>query len=247
MLTRLPDPSLHLSVPGERQVDVWQVDLDEPGWQTHAAVLSDDERQRASRFLRALHRQRFTHARTALRHVLACYVADGDPRMLITYGEFGKPQLADAAVHFNVSHSEGLALIAVAAVEVGVDVESMQRAAFDINHLDRQICSAAELQQLHGLPAARRAAALYRLWTQKEAWSKHSGHGLRLDFKAVSVENRPAGGGLCIRQAQGDLHLHALAVEDAWCASLCHPAADITVRRRLARPRPGVEAPPASA
>lgn len=246
MLTRLPDPSLHLAVPGERQVDVWQVDLDEPGWQPHATVLSDDERQRASRFLRALHRQRFTHARTALRHVLACYVADGDPRMLITYGEFGKPQLAGAAVHFNVSHSEGLALIAVAAVEVGVDVESMQRAAFDINHLDRQICSAAELQQLQGLPAARRSAALYRLWTQKEAWSKHSGHGLRLDFRAVTVEKRPAGGG-CIRQAQQVLHLYALAVEDAWCASLCHPGDDITVQRRLAWPWPSVEGPAASA
>lgn len=238
MLTLLPDPSLLLPIPAERHVDVWQVELDDGAWQAHATVLSSDEQQRASRFLRQQHQQRFCHGRTALRHVLARYVTDGDARMLITYGEYGKPQLAEAGVHFNVSHSDGLALIAVAAMEVGVDIESMQRAAFDINHLDQQICSAAELQQLRSLPAAQRSAALYRLWTQKEAWSKHSGHGLRLDFKAVTVETGPAGAAPRIRAAQGELYLHELPMEGAWCASLCHPCADIAVQRRLARPRP---------
>lgn len=236
MLTVLPDPHLQLPVPSQRQVDIWQIDLDDAGWHAHAAVLAVDEQQRAARFLRDQPRQRYLHGRVALRLVLAAYTPHGDARMLITYGAWGKPQLAGGGVFFNITHSAGLALLAVAAVEVGIDVESLRRAAFDINGLDRQICSPTELEQLQTLPATQRSAALYQLWTQKEAWSKSSGHGLQRDFRAVTVQTRADGAGHCIHQPDGVQHLHAVPLDGAWCASLCHPSPDILVQRREARP-----------
>ncbi|MGC1853430.1 MAG: hypothetical protein WA687_13430, partial [Solirubrobacterales bacterium] len=65
----------------------------------------------------------------ALRRVLAHYL-DADPGEIeLRTGEYGKPALADpgAPLRFNLSHSSGAALIAVACGrEVGIDIERIR-------------------------------------------------------------------------------------------------------------------------
>jgi 4'-phosphopantetheinyl transferase superfamily len=78
----------------------------------------------------------------------------------------GKPQLIGAAVHFNVSHSGELALVAVSDAPVGVDIEQ-QRAIAD---------PVAFARRLHFETADPRE--LMRLWCRKEAWLKARGIGL---------------------------------------------------------------------
>ena len=111
-------------------VDIWRVSLNVSD--QHCAdlfnVLADDERRRADRFLIERPRRQYIVARGTLRHVLARYL-QRDPRdMGLTYDVHGKPRLTDAAdgagLCFNVSHSNDLALFAVAMRrQVGVDVE----------------------------------------------------------------------------------------------------------------------------
>ena len=70
--------------------------------------------------------QRWVASRWALRGILGRYLAEDPATIALRSGEHGKPELAAAAggLAFNLSHSHGLALIAVAAgCQVGVDVE----------------------------------------------------------------------------------------------------------------------------
>jgi 4'-phosphopantetheinyl transferase len=111
--------------PPAAEVHVWRADLDEPGWPGDED-LPEDERRRAGALLRPLSRRRWVASRWALRAVLCRYLRRAPGEIRLATGEHGKPRLAEPAgrLAFNLSHSDGLAVIAVAQDrEVGVDVE----------------------------------------------------------------------------------------------------------------------------
>ena len=78
------------------------------------ALLSDDERARQRSFVSPELRRRFGAARAGLRTLLGRHL-DRDPRRLsFATNEFGKPRLAgDGRVHFNLSHCEERAVLAI--------------------------------------------------------------------------------------------------------------------------------------
>ena len=78
--------------------------------------LSDDERERAGRFHFARDHDHYTAARAVLRIILGRYLDRPPASLRFKYNSFGKPSLDGGAggVRFNLSHSGGLALYAVA-------------------------------------------------------------------------------------------------------------------------------------
>src|SRR5437588_9318053 len=115
-------------------VDIWQVGIAEPEPMALPALLgslSEEERARAERFRFARARTEFIVARAGLRSILSRYLDVGPARMQFRYAAHGKPCLAfvegQVPLHFNVSHSHGLAVYAVTTeCEVGVDVEKVR-------------------------------------------------------------------------------------------------------------------------
>src|SRR5712692_4286076 len=94
------------------------------------ALLSDAERQRASRFVFDRDRRRFIVARARLCQLLAARLGVQPESVELTYGTHGKPALArrfaGSDLRFNVSHSEDVAMFAFATErEVGIDVEAV--------------------------------------------------------------------------------------------------------------------------
>ncbi len=88
----------------------------------------------------------------ALRQVLARYLEQEPGEIELSVGEHGKPRLAGEQLHFNLSHSGALGLIAVCRDrEVGVDVERLR---------------------------PKREAAFYWRWARHEARVKCLGTGL---------------------------------------------------------------------
>ena len=111
-------------------VDVWcgQLTLAPENRQALEAMLSDGERQKARSFQREMMRDRYIAVRGLLRQTLASYLHVEPASLQFVLGEHGKPSLADAALHFNLSHSADTLLIAVADfTDIGVDIETRNK------------------------------------------------------------------------------------------------------------------------
>jgi 4'-phosphopantetheinyl transferase len=182
-------PEVH---PGVR---MWLVDLDAPGAEAGAALLSSDETARAERFAFDRHRRRFVAGRAALRRILGTETGLAPEALAFAYSPAGKPSLdgANATVHFNLSHSDQWAVVAATRIgPVGVDIE-MVRPLDDVLRLAQTAFSAAELLELRSVPESRRRDAFFAGWTRKEAYIKARGDNLALlrDFDVSLTAERP--------------------------------------------------------
>lgn len=116
--------------------------------------------------------------REALRQVLARYLDQGAEKIELSVGEHGKPRLTDEQLHFNLSHSGTLALIAVCGDrEVGVDVERIEPGRDLIALAERALLPAA-VEAVREAAEAERAATFYRHWACHEARLKCLGTGI---------------------------------------------------------------------
>jgi phosphopantetheinyl transferase len=120
-------------------------------------------------------------ARVALGAILADQLGASGPPPLALDGH-GKPQLADAPerLSFNLSHSGGLALVAIApgGVEVGVDVEQLRPRRDLVRLAERWLpaVDAAGVAAAEGV--AERQRMFYASWTRLEARVKCTGTGI---------------------------------------------------------------------
>ena len=169
----------------QTEVHLWVVDLDAPSPDTsrRLAVCAPDEHERASRFRRPEDRDRFLAAHGALRLILGEYAGSDPTGLILSADERGKPFLADRRtpidLQFNLSHSAGLALIAVAAArQVGVDIEHI-RTMPDLDGVAQRVCTPAERAALSALTGRQRESAFFAMWTRKEAVAKATGEGIQ--------------------------------------------------------------------
>jgi 4'-phosphopantetheinyl transferase len=157
--------------------------------------LSADERERAGRFHFRRDREHFVTARGVLRDLLGRYTGV-EPRLLrFSYDRYGKPALSGGAggapLHFNVSHSNGLALYAVTrGCEVGIDLEFV-REDFATLEIAERFFSAREVSALRALPRGERARAFFDCWARKEAYVKARGEGLSYPLALFTVSLTP--------------------------------------------------------
>jgi 4'-phosphopantetheinyl transferase len=154
-----------------RTVEVWQAALAQPPELVGKleSMLSDDERERASRLAAA---PRWVVARAALRIVLAGHLGLHPRDVEFAAGPHGKPELGGSALRFNLSHSGDLALIALAEnVEVGIDVERTSRRS---KAVERTLTAGERAT----LDETDRHTGLLRIWCRKEALAKALGGGL---------------------------------------------------------------------
>ncbi len=178
-------------------VHIWRAALDRPEASVRhlGTLLADDERQRAERFIFPRDRAHFTVARGLLRVLLGQYLACPPQHICFTYGPHGKPALAletdGATLHFNVSHSHGLALYACSWGRLlGVDVERIRPRVAQEN-IAEHFFSPREVRTLRALPVPMQASAFFACWTRKEAFIKAKGLGLALPLRQFDVAFAP--------------------------------------------------------
>ncbi len=171
------------------------------------SVLSQEERERALRYRVDHARHAFVLTRSALRLLLGAYLGKAPELIQFRLTEYGKPLLDEGfCFHFNVSHTDGLAVLAFARRRrVGVDVERI-RPQPDALKLARRFFSEKEREELEGLSAEQLPAAFFRCWSRKEAYIKARGEGLSipLDQFDVSTEESPSQILLATRPDPGD-------------------------------------------
>jgi 4'-phosphopantetheinyl transferase len=122
-------------------------------------------------------RREFIAVRAMTRMVLSRCLGMPPASIPLRRGPWGKPEIAlpGNTVEFNVSHSGGLALLAVAVgAPVGVDVEGPRQRG-NLERLAARFFPPDESAWLASLAPAGREEAFLRLWTRKEAVVKAVG------------------------------------------------------------------------
>jgi len=160
-----------------------------------AAVLSDSERQRASRFAFESGRTRFIVARATLRRLLATRLGTRPEEIDLVSGERGKPALgarfAGSNLFFNLAHCDALAVYAFSCVgEIGVDVEAVRWFA-DADDVAARVFSPAERQAYGALDPLDRPVGFFNCWTRKEAFIKALGDGFHCSLDSFDVSLAP--------------------------------------------------------
>lgn len=122
-------------------------------------------------------REQHAHAHLLLSRCLkesgVDYASDETPVVL---GEHGKPSLAEyPALHYNISHADGIAAAMVSAQECGIDCECLR--TYDPRIMKRAF-SEKERNVVENASAGERELLFFSLWTLKEAYVKALGKGL---------------------------------------------------------------------
>ena len=176
----------------EVRVEVVPLDLPRVLFADLFALLTPEEQARAERYKVESARRQFVTGRGVLRRLLGQYLGVSPSEVAFTFNANGKPMLVngDAGLHFNVSHTDGLALVAVARRPVGVDVERFRTMA-NPEGLVSRFFSHAERAAFLALEREHRPAGFFRGWTSKEAVIKAAGLSVAIldDF---DVELHPA-------------------------------------------------------
>ena len=182
---------------GSDEVHVWRASLDEPASQIDSFLrtLAADERARAERFYFHRDRERFITAHGVLRAILGLYLNRAPECLSFRYSSHGKPTLAGEyagdRLHFNMSHSQGVALYAIArGREIGIDVEFI-RCNLKVEQIAERFFSDPEIATLRALPKHLQKYAFFLGWTRKEAYIKARGEGLSLPLDQFDVSLTP--------------------------------------------------------
>jgi 4'-phosphopantetheinyl transferase len=189
-------------VPADVEVHYFSLDA-APRLKELAGFLSADERERAARFRFDRDRDRYIVCRGSLRELLAARLRIAPASVQFVYGRFGKPAIDQPEIRFNVSHSHGMAMIALArSREVGCDIERIDP-LFAGEKIPERFFSPYEVAALRALPAADQCDAFFRCWTRKEAYIKACGMGISLALDSFDVTVGPNQPPALLRGADG--------------------------------------------
>lgn len=185
-------------------IDLWYVDAADFNFRDLLLQietwLSETEKQRLTRYQFEKHKLEFLLGRYLLRSVLSLYGELSPEDWLFDYNDYGKPFVAsaiqnrlDMPLYFNLSHSRGKLVLAVANVEsLGVDIEYGLKPR-RIEKIAGRYFSSAEVRGLELLPAGERQRRFYDLWSLKEAYIKACGLGLAIPLADFSYSFSESG------------------------------------------------------
>lgn len=123
-------------------------------------------------------------------------IIPADENPLVFYkGEYGKPYLKDyPRIHFNISHTDGMAACGIGDRQLGIDVEQVRPYR---KRVLRKVFSEAERRRLEEIPEDEHSQYFFRIWTLKESYVKALGCGLTISLTDISFEYSAGGTPVC--------------------------------------------------
>ncbi|MFE0605471.1 4'-phosphopantetheinyl transferase family protein [Streptomyces sp. NPDC058892] len=139
-------------------------------------------------------RYRFVASRLAVKYTAAAALGIAPADLDLAYKIGGRPYLRGFdQIDVSLTHTDELIAVGISRNgRIGIDTEPTGR-RLSFHLLQDQVCTAAEKAELAALPEAEQPAAMLRLWTLKEAYTKALGQGLRLGFGEFGFATGGAG------------------------------------------------------
>jgi 4'-phosphopantetheinyl transferase len=201
--------------------------------------LSCDDRRRALRLADARERQLRLAAYCALRLALERFVGQRARRVAFLRDRAGAPYLAGIPARFNLSHSRGVALIAVTRLHaIGVDVEGVRTLPMADAGRQQLLAVAAGLSARPLSGSANRM--LLQAWTRLEAFAKARGGGVRrlvADLRLAGPAHPNSSPRTLVAAAYAEAQKRALRVSDLDLGPTLVGAVALAASARPPRPR----------
>lgn len=187
--------------------------------------LSEEEADRAERFKFENLRDRYTRGRGLLRRELARHLDCGAADLEFGTGPQGKPFLRGHDLHFNLSHSEEIAALAISRIpDVGIDIEKFDRKV-DFDGLAKRCFREVEWAAYSEASPQEKSRRFFHLWTAKEARMKATGEGFQLSPQKIEIGFRDGLPDSCIEPAKPAAFLQAVTFPDGDFGAACTVAA----------------------
>jgi len=184
---RLPNYSEDQTKAEPEDIKVFKIQLStyEPMLSYLWTLLNNTEQDRAERYHFKKDKNRFVICRALLKLLISDETNLNVSEINFRKGKHHKPFLPqNPALHFNVSHSEDYAIMAIGNCELGVDVEFVNQ-QFQYKDIIPTVCTEDEKNWIH--KASDALQTFYKIWTRKEALVKAMGIGINDDFKTMPV------------------------------------------------------------
>lgn len=125
-----------------------------------------------------------------VQQIFNCYGL-GDPQFVIKNDNQGKPVLKKPQqLHFNVSHSHGILLMALCCYPIGVDLEKIDQHR-DIKKLAERILSKDSFIKWSGLNKSDQIKQFFKAWSAMEAIAKNGGSSLfNLGKQSIKLDHQ---------------------------------------------------------
>ena len=154
--------------------------------------LSPEERAQHGRFRFDKHRHTYLISHALMRGALSLMTDIKPEQFSFTANAYGKPFLTTPAqhptLHFNLSHTEGLAAVALSRqTELGVDVENIHRRDMT-QELVEHFFAHEECQAVAQANEHERTIKMLEFWTLKESYIKAVGQGLSIALDSFAFK-----------------------------------------------------------
>lgn len=180
------------------EVHVWIVEperIDDPRLlEAYWGLLDAGEREKKRRFRFERHQRQYLVSHALVRLTLSRYAPVAPEAWAFTPNEYGRPEATGEwgrRLRFNLSHTDGMALVAVGLEsDLGADVEDAERPGETVEIAD-SFFARTEVQALRALPKERQRERFFEYWTLKEAYIKARGAGLSLPLDQFAFDLQP--------------------------------------------------------
>lgn len=223
-------------------VHVWRARFQPafPSRKRLAESLSEEETDRAKRFVHPSDRDRYVFSHGVLRSILCHYVGCVPRELGFKADEYSKPCLVSPAdgkgIQFNISHSGDMTLVAVSrGPAVGIDVE-LVREVPDALQIVTRFFSPQEREFFASVPQTDLRDSFFDYWTSKEAFLKAMGEGLSYpldEFSVVLRKGEPEGTVYTRNDDQANAHcwrIVRLQPGSGYCGALVIPEHETGLR-----------------
>lgn len=206
-------------------IHIWKINLDKNDayLDENSHLLSKAELEKSQRLFKQQHQNRAIAMKVQLRLILSRYLEQPANSIEFAVAEFGKPYIKSSVINFNVSHSQGKALLAISLSEaIGVDLECWR----ELDHAEaivKRHYSESEKAYWAKLAERQKTSVFFDIWTRKEAFIKATGRGLALGLSKCSFDVENTGQLIACPEQYGaatSWSVHRLNVAEKVSASL---------------------------
>lgn len=146
-------------------------DLSDDEYAKWYSLMDNEKKQRVDKFRFLDDKKRTVVGEMLARKAISEWCNATSETLEFVVGEYGKPNVIDLDVEFNISHSGNIVVCAVDDCPVGIDIERIRD--FD-NSIVNRVCNKNEINYIFDskIPYSKMLERFFEIWTFKEAYFK---------------------------------------------------------------------------